>query len=141
MTANIRIYFDNHKVDNDDLLKSNYYIFRQLFRIEGVKSVFFGPDFITITKADDDSVEWKVIRPEIFATIMDFFTTNLPVIDETITVENAVAESAQENLSEEDNEIIAMIKELLDSRIRPTVQEDGGDVQLVVLLLFIGFIH
>lgn len=52
-----------------------------LFRIEGVKSVFLGPDFITITKSDDD-VEWKVIKPDIFATIMDFFASGLPILHE-----------------------------------------------------------
>jgi hypothetical protein len=50
-----------------------------LFRIDGVKSVFLGPDFITVTKTDDD-VEWKIIKPEIFATIMDFFASGLPVL-------------------------------------------------------------
>ena len=50
-----------------------------LFRVEGVKGVFFGSDFITITKIDDDSVEWKVIKPEVFAIIMDFFHSGLPI--------------------------------------------------------------
>lgn len=54
---------------------------KQLFRIDGVKSVFLGPDFITVTKSDDD-VEWKILKPEIFATIMDFFASGLPVLNE-----------------------------------------------------------
>lgn len=91
-----------------------------LFRIDGVKSVFFGPDFITVTKLDED-VEWKLVKPEIFATIMDFFASGLPVVTE--------AEPASDTqVTEEDSETVQMIKELLDSRIRPTVQEDGGDV-------------
>merc|ERR1719447_2510724 len=69
-----------------------------LFRVEGVKGVFFGPDFIVITKHDDES-EWKLMKPEIFATIMDFFTSGLPVINADV-----------------------------ETRIRPTVQEDGGDI-------------
>uniref|UniRef100_A0A673HF76 NFU1 iron-sulfur cluster scaffold homolog, mitochondrial n=1 Tax=Sinocyclocheilus rhinocerous TaxID=307959 RepID=A0A673HF76_9TELE len=93
----------------------------QLFRIDGVKSVFFGPDFITITKADGQT-EWKVIKPDVFATIMDFFTSGLPVVNE------ADAPRADTAPSEDDDEVVAMIKELLDTRIRPTVQEDGGDV-------------
>lgn len=52
-----------------------------LFRIEGVKSVFLGPDFITITKSDDE-VDWKIIKPEIFATIMDFFASGLPILND-----------------------------------------------------------
>ncbi|KAG9270451.1 hypothetical protein AMEX_G15402 [Astyanax mexicanus] len=94
---------------------------RQLFRIDGVKGVFLGPDFITITKTNSDA-EWKVIKPDVFATIMDFFTSGLPVVSE-----DAVP-SADTAPSDDDDEVVAMIKELLDTRIRPTVQEDGGDV-------------
>lgn len=50
-----------------------------LFRIEGVKSVFFGSDYITLTKADDD-IEWMVLKPEIYAAIMDFFASGLPIL-------------------------------------------------------------
>ncbi|XP_026198163.1 NFU1 iron-sulfur cluster scaffold homolog, mitochondrial [Anabas testudineus] len=94
---------------------------RQLFRIDGVKSVFLGPDFITITKSDAN-MEWKVIKPDVFAAIMDFFTSGLPVVNEDSKP------SADTALSDDDDEVVAMIKELLDTRIRPTVQEDGGDV-------------
>jgi len=52
-----------------------------LFRVEGVKGVFFGKDFITITKADDET-EWRVIKPQVFAVIMDFFASGLPVMNE-----------------------------------------------------------
>ena len=52
---------------------------RRLFGIEGVKAVFFGHDFITITKADDE-VDWQVMKPEVYATIMDFFSSGLPVL-------------------------------------------------------------
>ena len=54
---------------------------RQLFRVDGVKSVFLGSDFITITKQHDD-IQWQVLKPEIYGAIMDFFSTNLPVVDE-----------------------------------------------------------
>jgi len=94
-----------------------------LFRVDGVKSVFFGPDFITVSKTDDDTVEWKVMKPEIYATIMDFFASNLPVVNE-----DAKPVSADTVIYEDDDDTVAMIKELLDTRIRPTVQEDGGDV-------------
>ncbi|XP_053276762.1 NFU1 iron-sulfur cluster scaffold homolog, mitochondrial isoform X1 [Pleuronectes platessa] len=94
---------------------------RQLFRIDGVKSVFLGGDFITITRSDAN-MEWKVIKPDVFAAIMDFFTTGLPVVNEE---SEPNADTAP---SDDDDEVVAMIKELLDTRIRPTVQEDGGDV-------------
>lgn len=92
---------------------------RQLFRIEGVKSVFFGPDFITVTK-ENEELDWNLLKPDIYATIMDFFASGLPLVTE----ETPPGEAG----SEEDDEVVAMIKELLDTRIRPTVQEDGGDV-------------
>jgi len=92
-----------------------------LFRIEGVKSVFLGPDFITITKVDNEA-EWKSIKPEVFATIMDFFSSGLPVVTEVTESDDVTTHS------EEDEDTVLMIKELLDTRIRPTVQEDGGDI-------------
>jgi len=95
---------------------------RRLFRSEGVKSVFFGSDFITITKTDD--IEWIVLKPEIFATITDFFAAGNEVIVET----EAKADGDAEEEEEDDDEIVLMIKELLDTRIRPAVQDDGGDI-------------
>ncbi|XP_074063963.1 NFU1 iron-sulfur cluster scaffold homolog, mitochondrial isoform X1 [Macrotis lagotis] len=92
---------------------------RQLFRIEGVKSVFLGPDFITVTKESED-LDWNLLKPDIYATIMDFFASGLPIVNEETL--------STETVTEEDDEVVAMIKELLDTRIRPTVQEDGGDV-------------
>nr|XP_022319074.1 NFU1 iron-sulfur cluster scaffold homolog, mitochondrial-like [Crassostrea virginica] len=91
-----------------------------LFRIDGVKGVFFGPDFITVTKADDD-LDWQLMKPDIYATIMDFFSSNLPIL----TDEQPSSDTA---IHPDDDETVLMIKELLDTRIRPTVQEDGGDI-------------
>jgi Fe-S cluster biogenesis protein NfuA len=101
---------------------------KSLFQVKGVKGVFFGSDFITITKEDDD-IEWSLIKPDIFAAVMDFFTTGQPVITDA-PQSSAVDEVSY---SSEDEETIAMIKELLDTRIRPTVQDDGGDI------VFMGF--
>ncbi|XP_021194507.3 NFU1 iron-sulfur cluster scaffold homolog, mitochondrial [Helicoverpa armigera] len=96
---------------------------KMIFRIDGVKSVFFGPEFVTVTKQDDD-VDWRILKPDIFATIMDFFASGLPVIIDA-------KPSGDTQINEDDDEIVQMIKELLDTRIRPTVQEDGGDVLFV----------
>lgn len=90
-----------------------------LFRIEGVRSVFFGADFITISKNED--AEWGIIKAEVFAIIMDFFASGLPILNEATP-------NSDTQINEDDDEIVMMIKELLDSRIRPTVQEDGGDI-------------
>ncbi|XP_041723087.1 NFU1 iron-sulfur cluster scaffold homolog, mitochondrial [Coregonus clupeaformis] len=92
---------------------------RDLFGIEGVKSVFYGPDFITVTKADDD-VEWTDIKHHAMDAITKFFDSGDP-----ITTGVTHHESSH---SEDDDEIVSMIKELLDTRIRPTVMEDGGDI-------------
>ncbi|XP_036676055.1 NFU1 iron-sulfur cluster scaffold homolog, mitochondrial [Drosophila suzukii] len=90
-----------------------------LFRVEGVRGVFFGADFVTISK--QEGAEWSLIKPEVFAVIMDFFASGLPVL------QNAEP-NADTEILEDDDETVMMIKELLDTRIRPTVQEDGGDI-------------
>lgn len=90
-----------------------------IFRIEGVRSVFFGGDFITVSKQED--AEWRIMKPEIFAVIMDFFASGLPVVSQ-------FTPNADTEIHDDDDETVQMIKELLDSRIRPTVQEDGGDI-------------
>ncbi|XP_053660839.1 NFU1 iron-sulfur cluster scaffold homolog, mitochondrial-like [Anopheles marshallii] len=95
-----------------------------LFRVEGVQSVFFGSEFVTITKQED--AEWRTIKPEVFAVIMDFFASGLPVVTDATP-------NLDTQCNENDDETVRMIKELLDSRIRPTVQEDGGDI------IFVGF--
>jgi len=97
---------------------------RQLFRIDGIRNVFLGHDYVTVTKYEENP--WNVVKPEIFATIMDFFSSGLPVLTDGLPASDADGD-------EDDDEVVMMIKELLDSRIRPTVQEDGGDV------LFKGF--
>lgn len=90
-----------------------------LFRVEGVRSVFFGADFVTISKQED--AEWRLIKPEVFAVIMDFFASGLPVVTDA-------KPTGDTQINEDDDETVQMIKELLDTRIRPTVQEDGGDI-------------
>lgn len=94
---------------------------RQLFRIHGVRGVFYGKDFITVTKSDDQDLTWPILKPDIFAVIMDFFASNIPILTD-------VEPSPDTAPSDDDDEVIALIKELLDTRIRPTVQEDGGDI-------------
>jgi len=99
---------------------------KRLFSIEGVKSVFFGPNFITVTRPNED-VNWGILKPEIYEVIQEFFSvSNLPILTES-------APSPDTIVDEDDDEIVAMIKELLDTRIRPTVMEDGGDI------IYVGF--
>eukprot|EP01036_Dinobryon_divergens_P033826 gene33825-43708_t len=93
---------------------------KELFTIEGVKSVFFGKDFITITKASDSS--WAPLKPAIFSSILDFFAEDKPVMLPS------TGELSDTAILDTDDEVVATIKELMETRIRPSVQEDGGDI-------------
>ena len=95
---------------------------RRLFGIEGVEGVFFGSDFITITKSEDD---WQQLKPILLTALMDFFLTGLPVINQTPAPQD-VSEGADGE--EGDSEIVSTIKQLLDTRVRPAVAQDGGDI-------------
>ena len=89
----------------------------RLFEVEGVTGVFLGSDFITIHKSDDR--EWFLIKPSILGLIMEHFTAGRPVMrEDSSTVES----------SEEDSEVVTQIKDLLDTRVRPAVAMDGGDI-------------
>lgn len=103
---------------------------KSLFQIEGVTSVFFGPDFITVTKDSESS--WQLIRPSIYASITDFFASGKPIlIDAEGNAEDhsIKAKRTDTEILPEDSETVAMIKELLETRIRPAIQEDGGDIE------------
>lgn len=90
-----------------------------LFQVEGVAGVFFGADFITVTKGD---VEWQHIKPALLGAIMQHFTSGAPIMAD------AVEEAPAEDVREEDVEIVGQIKELLETRVRPVVAQDGGDI-------------
>ncbi len=98
-----------------------------LFDIEGVRVVFLGSDFISITK---ENVEWDDIKPIILGTIMDHFLSETPVISESGggNVEHLQADENGEFFDKEDSDIVEIIKELLDTRVRPAVAMDGGDI-------------
>lgn len=91
----------------------------ELFRIQGVAGVFLGSDFITVTK--DDRFDWPVLKPMILAAIMDHFTAGRPMVL-TAEVEPSAASG------EPDNEVVIQIKELIETRVRPAVAQDGGDI-------------
>ncbi|CAK9231633.1 unnamed protein product [Sphagnum troendelagicum] len=94
---------------------------KALFSVDGVTRVFFGADFVTVTKAEE--VSWAVLKPHIFASIMDFYSTKQPLFYDAQTQASDTA------IHEDDDETVAMIKELLETRIRPAVQDDGGDIE------------
>jgi Fe-S cluster biogenesis protein NfuA len=90
----------------------------RLFQMDEVSGVFLGGDFVTITKTDDS--DWYQLKPAILAVIMEHFTAGRPVL----TAEGAAAEDADG----EDDEVVSQIKELLETRVRPAVAMDGGDI-------------
>lgn len=89
-----------------------------LFAVEGVTGVFLGYDFVTVTKSDDR--DWYLLKPSILGVIMEHFTAQRPVLLDEAGDGHAA--------SEEDDEVVAQIKELLDTRVRPAVAQDGGDI-------------
>src|ERR1700748_3449203 len=91
-----------------------------LFALPGITRVFLGGDFITVTK--NDEISWQALKPQVLGVIMDHFVSGLPVI------ENDGTESDEEDVDEADREVVDQIKELLDTRVRPAVAGDGGDI-------------
>jgi len=101
----------------------------KLFAIDGVTGVFFGYDFVTVTKrATGDTPEWQHIKPAILGTIMEHFMTGQPVMAIETAAKRDEAETDEEFFDEADSEIVLTIKELLDTRVRPAVAQDGGDI-------------
>jgi Fe-S cluster biogenesis protein NfuA len=97
--------------------KSRSPLAARLFEVDGVGAVFFGREFITITKTD--AKEWHVLKPALLGAIMEHFTAGRDVM----TAQTEAAADAGE-----DDEIVSQIKELLDTRVRPAVAMDGGDI-------------
>jgi len=91
----------------------------RLFQVDGVTGVFLGGDFVTVTKRSDK--EWYLIKPALLGVIMEHFTANRPLL-----LDDGAADAAES--AEEDDEIVSQIKELLDTRVRPAVAQDGGDI-------------
>ena len=89
----------------------------RLLRIDGVDSVFLSGDFVSITKAEQ--MEWFALKPPILAGIMEHFASGLPVMEAAQTTDSD---------NGDDNEIVQQIKHLLDTRVRPAVAMDGGDI-------------
>jgi Fe-S cluster biogenesis protein NfuA len=121
-------------VDSDD--SAGFYVTKQdkaseilrsplaksLFDVEGVKAVYLGSDFVTVTKFAEH--KWKLLRPQLFEVLMDWADKGEPaLLDQPLITDTTILD--------DDDEVVAMIKELIESRIRPAVQEDGGDIRYV----------
>jgi Fe-S cluster biogenesis protein NfuA len=92
----------------------------RLFLIEGVNGVFLGSDFISVTKGD---IEWQHLKPMVLGAIMEHYMSGAPVTDEEDSNDKAA-----ESYDPEDEATVATIKELLETRVRPAVAQDGGDI-------------
>lgn len=102
----------------------------KLFSIDGIRSVMFGSDFITIEKLNN--FDWSLLKPEIFSILTEYLTNGTPIL-----LEDGVDEDGNSLLTndmainEDDDEVVSMIKELIFTRIRPAIQDDGGDIEFV----------
>ena len=94
----------------------------RLFGITGVSGVFFGSDFIAVTK---NAGEWQQLKPAILGAIMEHFMSDAPIVNGT---DAAASAERDEFFEEKDSETVAVIKELIEARVRPAVANDGGDI-------------
>lgn len=93
---------------------------QRLFSLQGVNLVFLATDFVSVSK--DDDTDWVMLKPMVLAALMEHFSTQQPVVLESFYSEKTDA-------AEEDDEISAQIRELIDTRVRPMVAMDGGDIE------------
>ncbi len=94
----------------------------RLFEIDAVERVFFGADFISVTKSAGG---WEHLKPAVLGVIMEHFTAGLPLMGESAQDQGDTSHAAYEG---EEEDIVEQIKELLDTRVRPAVAQDGGDI-------------
>lgn len=103
----------------------------RLLNLDGVSSVFYGSDFITITKSSDSN--WAHVKPEVFSLITEAITSGEPIVKTIADRPTHFGEEGglQDSLAcnDDDTETVSLIKELLETRIRPSIQEDGGDIE------------
>jgi Fe-S cluster biogenesis protein NfuA len=94
----------------------------RLFAVDGVRGVFFGSDFIAVTK--DDGAEWQHLKPMILGGIMEHFMSGAPLLNGA----SIESDEADEFFDAADADTVATIKELIETRVRPAVASDGGDI-------------
>ena len=108
----------------DETSAGNSMLAQKLFQINGVESVFYGQDFITISKNEKST--WPLLKPAIMGAIIEQFTTNNPLIEEPQFKKTYVED--KHSIKSSDSDVVKKIKELLDTKIRPAVAMDGGDI-------------
>lgn len=94
---------------------------QRLFTLQGVKAVFLGHDFVSVTK--DEDTDWNMLKSMVMALLMEHLSTGQPIVSESAKQSAGVGDAR-----EDDDEIVLQIKELLETRVRPAVAMDGGDI-------------
>ena len=97
----------------------------RLFAVSGVTSVFYGSDFVTVTK---DASDWQHLKPAILGAIMEHYMSGAPLLADGSAGSDEAADEDGEFYSESDAETVEMIKDLIETRVRPAVANDGGDI-------------
>ena len=97
----------------------------RLFGVAGVTSVFYGSDFVTVTKDDSD---WQHLKPAILGAIMEHYMSGAPLLADGSAASDEAADEQDEFFNEDDAETVATIKDLIETRVRPAVANDGGDI-------------
>ena len=97
----------------------------KLFGVPGVTGVFYGSDFVTVTKADGD---WQQLKPAILGAIMEHYMSGAPLLADGSAGSDEAADEEDEFFNEADAETVATIKDLIETRVRPAVANDGGDI-------------
>ena len=97
----------------------------RLFEVPGVTGVFYGSDFVTVTKSDGD---WQHLKPAILGAIMEHYMSGAPLLADGTAGSDEAADEEDEFFSEADADTVATIKDLIETRVRPAVANDGGDI-------------
>jgi Fe-S cluster biogenesis protein NfuA len=97
----------------------------RLFGVAGVSGVFYGYDFVTVTKADGD---WQHLKPAILGAIMEHYMSGAPLLADGAAGNDEASDEEDEFFSEADADTVATIKDLIETRVRPAVANDGGDI-------------
>ena len=128
-----RVVMEKRTADFRSVEEANSSLLAQnLFKIEGVEGVFFGSDFISITKSE--SSDWQILKPSVLGAISVHYESGASIID--------IIENTEKNSTvTKDSEIVVQIKELLDTKVRPAVAMDGGDITFSDFKDGIVFLH
>jgi Fe-S cluster biogenesis protein NfuA len=97
----------------------------KLFSVPGVTGVFYGSDFVTVTKDDSD---WQHLKPAILGAIMEHYMSGAPLLADGSAGSDEATDVGDEFYNDEDAETVATIKDLIETRVRPAVASDGGDI-------------